>query len=323
MCGRVRSYLCASEVSNATGRTYCGSVARGAKGTDETSSGSEPSRIENCAPGSLLYVCTGDDIVAPMRWGLIPRYHTVGEKLNHFTLMNCRSETMGSSRIFGTLLREGKRCVAVLNGYFEWKSEGKNNKQPYYVFPAKGDLFFMAGLYDEWQGNQTLTLLTSGALSPLDTIHHRQPVQLWDVEGVNAYIRDGTMPDQTLTGRVSFHQVTREVGKISFQDASCTKQVRVNKIQNFFGNVTSTFDAGATKPTNAVGGTKRPLEGFSPSSSSSSSPASVAKKIASSSPATKQRPTFLTTWVQKKKVSDKLLDQKSNVSKIDLTLDEN
>ena len=37
--------------------------------------------------------------------------------------------------MYATPLREGKRCIAVCEGYYEWKStKNAKNKQPYFIY---------------------------------------------------------------------------------------------------------------------------------------------------------------------------------------------
>ena len=58
-------------------------------------------------------------------------------------------EGLEESPVFRRLL-PSRRCVVLLDGFFEWKLEGKD-KRPYFVKDASGKPYLpLAGLYDVW-----------------------------------------------------------------------------------------------------------------------------------------------------------------------------
>jgi putative SOS response-associated peptidase YedK len=64
---------------------------------------------------------------------------------------NARAESLTSSPLWRPLT-EAKRCVVVVDGFFEWSSHGRPNatKQPHFVRRIDGQLLYLAGLYDEF-----------------------------------------------------------------------------------------------------------------------------------------------------------------------------
>ena len=113
-----------------------------------------------------------DREAALVRWGLVPRWAkdpSIGAKMN-----NARAETVAEKPSFREAYRK-RRCLIPANGFFEWKSEG-GRKQPYYVFPASGELFAFAGLWEQWKDLQTCAIITTAANQPMAAVHERMPV---------------------------------------------------------------------------------------------------------------------------------------------------
>ena len=134
----------------------------------------------NVAPASeVLVVRSGPDsrrVPALVRWGLLPHWAKdpkLAAKLN-----NARGETVSEKPSFREAYRK-RRCLLPANGFYEWKRVD-SRKQPYYVYPAHGDLFAFAGLWERWEGPEgaleTCTIVTTDANTPMQAIHDRMPV---------------------------------------------------------------------------------------------------------------------------------------------------
>ena len=70
-----------------------------------------------------------------MKWG-------TRTKDNHFVI-NARSETLHA-----TSFKNFKRCVVIIQGYFEWKQENKAS-QPYYIHNKSNEYMLLAALYKD------------------------------------------------------------------------------------------------------------------------------------------------------------------------------
>ena len=52
------------------------------------------------------------------RWGLVPSYTKPDAKPDYFRMFNARSDDM--KPVFTRLLKQ-RRCIVLLNGFYEWK----------------------------------------------------------------------------------------------------------------------------------------------------------------------------------------------------------
>lgn len=131
-------------------------------------------------------IVTQEDTLQTMNWGLIPSWfkETDYKEIASMTL-NARVETLDEKASFRHLLHR-QECIVPSSGFFEWKTVGKE-KIPYFIYPAAGSIFSMAGLYDQWQDpisgivKKTFTILTCPANELMAEIHNskkRMPVIL-------------------------------------------------------------------------------------------------------------------------------------------------
>lgn len=95
-----------------------------------------------------------------LRWGLVPSWAKTPD--GGARLINARAETAHEKPSFRRALT-ARRCLIPADGYYEWltgsqerqlEEQGKkkrSRKQPYFVTPADGSVFAMAGLYEFWR----------------------------------------------------------------------------------------------------------------------------------------------------------------------------
>jgi putative SOS response-associated peptidase YedK len=95
-----------------------------------------------------------------LRWGLVPSWAKTPE--GGAKLMNARAETVHEKPSFRRALT-ARRCLIPADGYYEWMTAAderrleeqgrkkRSRKQPYFVTPADGSVFAMAGLYEFWR----------------------------------------------------------------------------------------------------------------------------------------------------------------------------
>eukprot|EP01041_Mallomonas_annulata_P006847 gene6847-13869_t len=150
---------------------------------------------ENLSPGNSVPVLlvtenTGDKEIRTMTWGLVPSFISSDtEKPEFFKMYNARSESLLEKPSFKHLISR-RRCVVIIDGYYEWKVEA-GKKQPYYLYFADNRPMTVAGLYDIWKSDHfcndekpnifyTVTMLTGPSSPTIQCIHIRQPVILND-----------------------------------------------------------------------------------------------------------------------------------------------
>ena len=81
---------------------------------------------------------------------------------------NGRLEGLSTSKLYGKPLNQGKRCVVVVNGFYEWQTTGdkkSGSKQPYYMYKSSGDsssdqnVLNLAGLFDKWTSQEVSVII--------------------------------------------------------------------------------------------------------------------------------------------------------------------
>ncbi len=143
----------------------------------------------NVAPtqGAGVIVLDRDGLFfQPMRWGLVPSWAkdaSIGSKL-----INARCETLGEKPAFRNALKS-RRCIVPISGFYEWQRQGRG-KQPYFVASADGTPLTLAGLWEEWNGLLTFTIITVPANEKVAAIHDRMPAIL-SLEEALAWLKTG------------------------------------------------------------------------------------------------------------------------------------
>lgn len=135
----------------------------------------------NVCPTTQVHVVrsgeTGRALTA-MRWGFIPRWYKAPN--DGPLLINARSETIAEKPAFREACRT-RRCIIPATGFYEWTRDG-DVRLPWYIFRTDGAPLAFAGIWQDWsKGDEQLTtcaIVTTGANSPMATIHHRMPVVL-------------------------------------------------------------------------------------------------------------------------------------------------
>ncbi|MGV8909081.1 MAG: SOS response-associated peptidase [Propionicimonas sp.] len=124
-------------------------------------------------------------LLAEVRWGLVPSWSK--DAKGAARLINARVETVGEKPAFRKAFAS-RRCLLPADGYYEWypvpdAAGGKPVKQPYFIRPADGGLFVMAGLYEFWKAPDgswltTATVITTSATDEVGHLHDRMPMSV-------------------------------------------------------------------------------------------------------------------------------------------------
>ena len=123
---------------------------------------------------------TGGRAARIMKWGLIPSWAKEPKMLG--ATFNARAETVEEKPTFRGAWRAGRRCLIIVDGFYEWR---KTDKAPFTIERADGRLMAMAGLWETWRGTVgsgeavvSCTVLTTAANEAMNAVHDRMPVIL-------------------------------------------------------------------------------------------------------------------------------------------------
>ncbi len=154
-----------------------------------------------------------------LKWGIVPSW---AKEKDFKALINARVETIDEKISFKKLIKDF-RCVAVANGFYEWKREEKA-KIPYYFVREDRKPIFFAGIYE----NNQFCLITEEANENIKAIHHRQPVILSQTD-INRYlnleISGQSFLKECKKPNLVFHEVTKDVNKPTNNTASLIQNI--------------------------------------------------------------------------------------------------
>jgi putative SOS response-associated peptidase YedK len=166
----------------------------------------------NMAPSQPLPVIREPGRLELVKWGLPTHGHGLG--------VNVRVETVARAPAY----RESfwhRRCLVVVDGFYEWKAEGKT-KQPFRIRRPDGKPFALAGI---WQHTTTAdgeivdacAIITGPANGVVAPLHNRMPL---------------VVPAQGYDRWLSHDARTPEPLKLVETDASTLTSYPVNPIVN-------------------------------------------------------------------------------------------
>jgi len=128
----------------------------------------------NITPSQELLVMHEPGQLELMQWGLRRR--------DGAQQINARAETLRAQQF------QSKRCVVLLDGFYEWKRTGKV-KTPYLVRIPGTELFGVAAIYR----GQNCAIVTVPAEGDVAEIHDRMPLAL-SPEDYEKWITDPSLP---------------------------------------------------------------------------------------------------------------------------------
>lgn len=140
----------------------------------------------NVAPGAEILAVTDTRrgrALGTMRWGLVPSWST--DPAGGPRPINARLESVLDNPMFAESLAH-RRCVVVVDAFYEWRRPAGGPKQPYLLDLADGSAepFALAGIWDRHDGEVTCAVVTAPAEQDLAWLHDRMPVRLsrdrWD-----------------------------------------------------------------------------------------------------------------------------------------------
>ena len=162
---------------------------------------------------------TNGNALENLKWGLVPSW---SKKKEFKPLINARLETIDEKVSFKKLIQL-TRCVAVADGFYEWKSE-ERNKIPYYFLREDKKIIYIAGIYE----NDQFCLVTEEASKNILEIHRRQPVIL-NEKDVNRYLNielnGSSFLKECKKPNLKFYEISKEVNKPTNNSISLIQKV--------------------------------------------------------------------------------------------------
>lgn len=188
----------------------------------------------NIAPSQDILTLMSDGaerVVVPARWGLIPSWSKEPKGI-----INARSETLDQRPSFNQSFAS-RRCLVPADGFYEWQRSGKS-KQPYYFQMKDEDLFYFAGIWDEWRGGEesitSCAIITTTPNELLETIHDRMPAIL-PATAHEAWLSGDTQPLELLSFLNPFpatamtsYPVSQKVNSAKVEDAQLVEPAELS-----------------------------------------------------------------------------------------------
>ena len=187
----------------------------------------------NVAPTLSIPIFTNTKRYTYAHFGLIPSWAKDRSQMQ----INARSESVFEKVTFKEAYK-ARRCLLMVNGYYEWLRVGKNEKPvPYFIHAKNADYFAFAGIYEEWYDNDlgktilSCALLTTEPNDFIEPIHDRMPVILakesWKtwLDPQSDYHRLNTLYAPYPSEEMQMHTVGNEVNSVKNNSLECIKEV--------------------------------------------------------------------------------------------------
>lgn len=314
MCGRCCTSLSADELATActsSASAECGGSTQLIEWSPGARRAYQPRY--NVSPGTSVPVLVASSLsgkqkneLTVMPWGVVPHYHKGSAKEFKNPMSNARIESIAVTH--RRPLHQRQRCAFVCEGFYEWVTESKGQKQPYYVTLPKVSgatppLMFLAAVFDDHDDESfgrvsRCAVVTMAASESFSQIHHRQPAVLDTDAAVHSWLsRDVDSATAVASLQVydsfTWHPVSREVGKTNFQ----APPVEVDLIDTKSRPLITFLDAWAKHPAIATGSASGHAVKSTPSSkvSKGGSPENFTGKLGDE--ATDKKPCRFCTYI--------------------------
>ena len=150
---------------------------------------------------------TNGNTLENLKWGIVPSW---SKKKEFKPLINARLETIDEKISFKKLIKL-TRCIAVADGFYEWKREDKN-KVPHYFLREDKKTMYLAAIYD----NNEFCLITEQASNNVNAVHHRQPVIINESDisrYLNLELNGSSFLKECKKPKLEFYQISKDVNK--------------------------------------------------------------------------------------------------------------
>jgi putative SOS response-associated peptidase YedK len=113
-----------------------------------------------------------------LRWGLVPPWAESTRTAQKLAL--ARAESIATASAFREAVRN-RRCLVIVDGFFEWQRMGKGPSQPFFVRRFDRAPFALAGVWERWVARdgevvESCAIITQPSRPPVDVVHDRMPL---------------------------------------------------------------------------------------------------------------------------------------------------
>ncbi len=128
----------------------------------------------NVAPSQPTAIIREPGKLELLRWGLIlPNAKGANG-------INVRVESVARVPAYRDSFRQ-RRCLVIVDGFYEWKHTGEKKRQPYLVRRTDRKAFALAGIWDQsitkdGEVLETCAVITGAAKEPVASLHDRMPL---------------------------------------------------------------------------------------------------------------------------------------------------
>ena len=136
-------------------------------------------------PSTPVIKNTDKFTIEMLQWGLIPNWATAD--WNRAFTLNARVETLSEKPAFRNITQN--RCLVITNGFYEWQHNGKIKTKCEIGF--EDELFAFAGIYGEFNGKESYSIVTTEAEGIMREIHNtklRMPIALKTEEDMESWL---------------------------------------------------------------------------------------------------------------------------------------
>ena len=167
----------------------------------------------NVCPGTEVLILTNR--IHKKKWSYSPKWAK-----SHMNLINARYETINEKPSF----KEAKRCVFIMDGWYEWKryfdwNKRENKKDPFYHH-LDSELIYVGGLYNE----HGCVCVTKKSVEPISGIHNRQPLLLSENQ-MQQWLEGDFILRDDISKNILIHQVSTYVNSPKNNDHECIRPI--------------------------------------------------------------------------------------------------
>ena len=116
--------------------------------------------------------------VSPAMWKFMPDKASM-DVFKKYDTYNAKAEEIFEKQTYKKYIGTNRGLV-VLKGFFEGQEQTDKTSQPYFIYPADGDLLTLGCVYNDWYNPElgvnvrTFSMITTAANKRMEEIHNKK-----------------------------------------------------------------------------------------------------------------------------------------------------